>query len=165
MDTKVLVAYPPGNSCQKAVAEAIAEALADVAIDADVLAEDAVTDLAPYCAVVLGALRGSDAALEPPKLVWIEPGVQHTLPLAIFGLEPGPLDEPSRAAAHARLDHALSHMPWLDPIAVEVFSTALRDDQPCPPSPVPALDLLDWEAIRSWAHMLPGLLGLHIPVG
>ncbi len=161
----MLVAFPSGDDRAKAVAEAIAAGLADCSLAADVVDDDCVTSLSHYAALVLGTPRGRDSELHPPKLVWIEPQLQQALPVAVFGVEPRPLDEQGRAASRAHLEHALTHMPWLYPLAVEVFSAAPRDEQPAPGRSTPALGLLDREAIRAWAHTLPGLLGLPVPVG
>jgi menaquinone-dependent protoporphyrinogen IX oxidase len=164
METKVLVAFPSGESAARAVAETIAEGLADVAITADVAADGSVTDLAQYGALVLGTPRDRDSELHPPKLVWIEPAQQQALPVAVYGLESRALAEEERAAARTHLEHALLHMPWLYPLAVEVFSTALEEERPGGDAPVAALDLVDREAVRRWTHMLPGLLHLPVPV-
>jgi menaquinone-dependent protoporphyrinogen IX oxidase len=164
-DCKVLVAYPLERGRCEAVAEAIAEAFADIAITADIAPAELVTDLAPYAALVLGAPRDADAQIHPSGVVQAGGGRRPPLPLAVFGLESGELDERTRADSHARLEQALTRLPRLDPVAVAVFSTAVLHDHPCPASPVPALDLLDWEAIRDWTHTLPGLLGLPVPVG
>ncbi len=165
MNTRVLIAYPSGTRSAEPVAEAIAEGLADVAVTTDVAADNSITDVSGYAALVLGTPRDHDAALHPPKLIWIEPEVQQSLPVAVFGLEATALDETQRTAARAHLLHALTHMPWLHPQAVEVFSMAVEEQPPSPDPPVATLDLLDRDAIRSWAHTLPGVLGLPIPVG
>jgi menaquinone-dependent protoporphyrinogen IX oxidase len=154
MNKKVLIAYPAGTRAARLVAEAIAD---DLPLRADVRADDEVTDLTPYCALVLGTPRDRDSTLHPPKLVWIEPALQQALPAAVYGTEPHPLDSEERAASQAHLEHALTHMPWLYPLAVAIFSTAeTGGDSP---------ELFDREAIRAWAYDLPALLGLAVPVG
>ena len=154
MDTKVLVAYPAEDPPARAVAEAIAAGLADASIEADVAGDDSVTDITAYGALILGTPRDRDSALHPPKLVWIEPEQQQAVPVAVFGLESRPLGARERAESCAQLEHALTHMPWIHPALVTVFSSAQ-----------PEGELLDGDAIRAWAHELPGVLELPVPAG
>jgi hypothetical protein len=159
MDCKVLVAYPSADAAARAVAETIAEGLADAAIAADVLPENGVGDLTPYGAVVLGFPLGA-AGL--PEIAHFGPG---RLPLAIFGLEPPGAGDLSHAAALAELERGLGDLPWLDPVAVEVFGTTLLWEPAAPGAHIPPIDLREHGEILSWTHTLPGLLRLPVPVG
>jgi menaquinone-dependent protoporphyrinogen oxidase len=84
------------------------------------------------------------------------------LPIAIFAGGPfGSGDEKEWQEVHGQLDRELAKFPWLSPIAVEVIGgrfdpTKLRLPYSLIPAlrQMPASDLRDWMAIRTWASNL-----------
>jgi menaquinone-dependent protoporphyrinogen oxidase len=84
-------------------------------------------------------------------------------PAAVFALGPFHEDPKEFQDARAQLDKELLKSPWFAPIAIEIFGgkfdpTKLRFPMNLIPAlkQMPASDVRDWAAIRSWAYGLAG---------
>jgi menaquinone-dependent protoporphyrinogen oxidase len=93
-------------------------------------------------------------------------------PVAIFALGPLSDDEQEILESRNQLDEELARYPWLTPIALEMFggkydpselSLTHRLLTALPASPLhgmPASDMRDWTAIRTWASWRRRSFGL-----
>jgi menaquinone-dependent protoporphyrinogen oxidase len=172
MEKKVLVAYASTHGSTQEVAEVIAESLRECGLVVDLQHIRKVRTLDGYAAVVLGA---------PLYMFhWHKDGLRFLsqnqkallggLPLAIFAGGPtGAGDEKEWQEVHSQFDKELAKFPWLKPAAVEIIGgrfdpTRLRFPYSLIPAlrQMPATDLRDWDAIRSWAKHLPSLLIDHV---
>ena len=164
MVASVLVAYAPRFGFTQETAEAVAAALREDGIVVDVQPVKAVKSPEDYRAVVLGApLQMS--RWHKDALAFLE---RHRSALArraaaVFALGPFHDEEGEWQAVRAQLDKELAKFPWFTPVAVEVFGAntlglrwklipALRS--------LPASEIGDWAAARSWANTLPEKLQL-----
>ena len=150
--TRTLVAYASKHGSTEEVARAIGSFLRDADHHVDVRDVEAVTDVEPYDAVVLGAslymgrvhagartfLRRHRAALEER-------------PLAVFALGPLSLEEEQVAGSRKQLDKALAHL-GVDPQLVTVFGGVVDPKQlHFPLNRMPKTDARDWSEIDTWA--------------
>ena len=89
--------------------------------------------------------------------------------MAIFTLGPTQSDEKEWEGVHAQLDQELAKVPWLTPVALELFGGKYDPAKllaTLPASPLhqmPASDLRDWTAIRAWASDLAAKLQPALP--
>jgi menaquinone-dependent protoporphyrinogen oxidase len=86
-------------------------------------------------------------------------------PLAIFVLGPvhDPHDEQEWQDSWAQLDKELAQLPWLAPVALEMFGgkydpAKLRFPLNVFAGEAPPSDIRDWTAIRAWAGALAAKL-------
>jgi menaquinone-dependent protoporphyrinogen oxidase len=150
--TRTLVAYASKHGSTEEVARAIGSFLRDADHHVDVRDVEAVTDVEPYDAVVLGAslymgrvhagartfLRNHHAALEERSL-------------AVFALGPLTLEKEQVAGSRKQLDKALEHL-GVDPQLVTVFGGVVDPKQlHFPLNRMPKTDARDWSAIEAWA--------------
>lgn len=161
MDEKILVTYASKYGSTKEVAEAVAATLHENGIEADLLSTPQVKSLAGYRAVVLGAPfyigrlhRNAQRFLLQYKEALMQ------VPVALFTL--GPTISTDFQEAVGQLDEELARMPWLKPLAHEMFGgkydpkilrfpdTLLAKLPASPLYQLPASDLRDWPAIRAW---------------
>ena len=167
MEIKILVAYASKYGSTQEVAEAIAATLRERELGVDIQPMRKVRTLEGYGAVVLGA---------PIYMgLWHKDGLNFLVrnqdalarrPVAIFALGPTSVDEKEMQGSRAQLDKELAKYPWLKPVVVEVFGgkynpAKLRFPDSLiaglPASPIhamPARDVRDWAAIRTWANGL-----------
>lgn len=172
MAASVLVAYATKFGSTGEVAEAIAETLRARGITVDVRRAKEVRSLAGYAAVVLGAPLYVGSLLgEARKFLDRHRAALERLPVAVFAL--GPLS-PGKEMDETRPQFAaaLEKMPWLHPVAAELFVgsfdpaklrfpyTLLTTMKASPLYGVGKKDERDWEAIRAWAESLPEALRL-----
>jgi menaquinone-dependent protoporphyrinogen oxidase len=158
----VLIAYASHHGSTREVAEAVGVNLKEQGIDVDLRAARDVESLEDYPAVVLGASLyffrihgGARRFLARNRRALRE------MPVAVFGM--GPLNESPKEFEGARqhLDRSLAKRPWVSPAAVAVFGgrldpSGLRFPHKNPAmKQIPASDIRDWEAIRTWADSLP----------
>lgn len=147
------------------VAEAVAVKLRERGLEADLQSMQKVRTLEGYRAVVLGApLYMGRWHKDAKRFLSQHREALMERPVTIFAL--GPIHENEMQDSRAQLDRELAKFSWLTPVAVEVFGgkydpTKLRFPDSLiarlPASPlkqIPASDIRDWTAIRTWASNL-----------
>ncbi len=163
METKVLVTYASTHGSTQEVAQVAGEVLRERGLMVDVQPIRQVRTLAGYNAVVLGApmymFRWHTDARR--FLTRFQHELTNGLPLAVFA--GGPIEDGAEQWRDRRsdLDRELAKFSWLTPIAVQLIGgrfdpTRLRFPYNLIPAMrnMPACDLRDWTAIRSWAGTL-----------
>ena len=166
----VLVAYATTSGATQEIAEVIAQSLRDGGFSVALERAARVRSLEGYRAIVLGA---------PPYVFRLHRDAKRFLsrhrrqlgerPVAIFAGGPFGSDTTGDAwdKVRAHLDRELARFSWFTPVTIEVvggrFDPArLRFPFSWLPGlrQMPASDLRDWAAIRSWADGLPARLEL-----
>ncbi len=173
MENKILVAYASTHGSTQEVAGVVAAILREHGLTVDLQTARQVRSLEGYGAVVLGAplymfhLHKDALRFLSRHQKALSGGLPGgSLPVAIFAGGPfaaadGSVDENAWQEVRKQLDQELAKFPWLRPLTVEVIGgrfdpgnlhlpwnllPALRN--------IPASDLRDWEAIRTWASRL-----------
>jgi menaquinone-dependent protoporphyrinogen oxidase len=152
MTGPILVAYASRYGTTREVAEAIAATLRENELKVDVRPAGEVDDLGPYGGVVLGGgiyigrwhrdARGFVRHFEE---------VLRRIPVAIFALGPVTEKPEDMAGSAKQLERNLARLP-VEPFAVRVFGGAFDPaNAGFPFNRMPAADVRDWDAIRSWA--------------
>jgi menaquinone-dependent protoporphyrinogen oxidase len=173
MPAQVLVTYATRYGSTQEVAEAIAATLREHSLEVDVLPMSRVDSLEGRRAVVLGTplyighwLKDTSSFLSRHR------ESLASRPVAVFALGPtiDPNSETERRGARGQLDAELAKVPWLAPVAVEMFGGKYDPVKlrfldkllaAVPASPlhnVPLTDARDWDAIRAWADATRPLL-------
>ncbi len=166
MSDSILVGYATRSGSTKEVAEAVAKALRDANVPVDLKLLKDVKSLDGYRSVIIGAplymfhwhkdalgfLNRNKAAL-------------GALPVAVFALGPFEDKEESWREVRKELTGELAKFPWLTPVAEMVFGgkfdpANLRFPMTLIPAmkKIPASDIRDWNAIRTWATSLAAKL-------
>jgi menaquinone-dependent protoporphyrinogen oxidase len=162
MSDSILIAYATRSGSTQEVAEAMAAALRDDGLHVDCQPLHGTRTLAGYRMVVLGAPlfmfkwhKDAFAFLSRHRRAL------EKLPVAAFALGPFGDEVKEWGEACAQFDRELAKVPWLVPVAREVFGgkfdpTKLRFPMNLIPAlkKMPASDLRDWEQIRTWARGL-----------
>jgi menaquinone-dependent protoporphyrinogen oxidase len=162
MKSSVLVAYTTRYGSTQEVAEAVAGTLREHGLQIEVRDMRDVQTLDGYDAVVLGAAlymfhwpRTAIRFLKRHRAALAE------RPVAIFALGPvhEPHDDKEFGVSRTQLDNELAKLPWLEPIALELFGgvfdpAKLRFPLNVLAGQAPASDARDWNAIRAWASDL-----------
>jgi menaquinone-dependent protoporphyrinogen oxidase len=136
------------------VAEFIGATLRQDGLRVDVLPASAVKSLDGYDQVVLGgALYMGRWHADARTFLRRHHEALTSMPVAIFAMGPGTLDEKAVASSRAQLDRALRPYGDVAPITVAIFGgvvdpATLR----FPFNRMPATDARDWEAIHEWAR-------------
>jgi menaquinone-dependent protoporphyrinogen oxidase len=170
MTETVLVAYATRYGSTKEVAETVAATLVEQGFEVELKAAREVRSLDGLGGIVLGtplyvgALHKDVRALLERHQVALE-----QTPLALFVL--GPIKaEDGVEGSRKQLDSALAKLPWLSPVATEVFvgkydpaQLGFKDKMIAvlPASPLHgevAHDERDWEAIGDWSRGLGSIL-------
>ena len=167
MANLILVTFSTIYGSTREVAEQVAATLREQGLAVDLQPIKQVRSLDQYRAVVLGAPLymfhwHNDALnfLSKHRTAFAQK------PLAIFAL--GPLNnvEKEFQEARAMLDKELAKFTWLTPVAIEVFGGKMEPAKFRFPhnlipamNKMPASDIRDWAAIRTWASNLPTKLG------
>jgi len=173
METKVLVAYASSYGSTQEIAEVISKTLLSQGLAVDCEAIRNVRILEGYSAVVLGA---------PLYMFHLHKDALHflsqhqkiladNLPVAIFAGGPfGKGDEKEWHEVRAQFDRDLAKFPWLTPVSVHIVGgkfdpSKLRFPYNLIPvlKKMPASDLRDWVAIRTWASSLAAQLLPDLP--
>ena len=171
MSAEILVAYATRYGSTKEVAETVAATLEEQGLEVEVKATGEVRSLDGFGAVVLGTPLYMGALHKDVRaLLERQHAALEQTPLALFAL--GPISAADGVeGSRKQLDAALAKLPWLSPVATEVFVGAydptrlgFKDKMVAalPASPLhgePAHDERDWEAIRGWARAMSGRLG------
>jgi menaquinone-dependent protoporphyrinogen oxidase len=168
MAANVLVAYATRYGSTKEVAETMAATLEEQGVGVEVKPAREVRSLDGYSAVVLGTPLAMGALHKDVRaLLERNQAALEQTPLALFALGPINADD-GVEASRKQLDAALAKLPWLSPVATEVFVGAYdpaklgfkdRMIAALPASPLhgePAHDERDWEATRAWAREMAG---------
>lgn len=166
MCAQVLVAYATRYGSTKEVAETVATTLEERGVGVEVKAAREVRSLDGCGTVVLGTPLYMGALHKDVRaLLERNQAALERTPLALFALGPIKADD-GVEGSRKQLDAALAKLPWLSPVATEVFVGAydpaklgIKDKMitVLPASPLhgaPAHDERDWEEIRQWAREL-----------
>lgn len=177
VDGKILVAYATKYGSTQEVAKSVASALTEDGLAVELLPARQVKSLASYRAVVLGApLYIGHFHKDALRFLSQHQAALTRLPAALFVLGPTTSTEADWQGVRENLDQELVKMDWFKPVAVQLFGgkydpARLRFPDSLlaslPASPLhgmPASELRDCEAIRSWASELPGKLQ-PVPLG
>ena len=164
---QILVVYATRYGSTREVAESMAATFREEGLEVVVQPVQKVRALNGHRAVVVGApLYLGTWHKEALALLAGNRDVLQGLPVALFALGPLHDDLKERQEAHAQFRKALGSLPWLAPVAEEVFCgkydpAKLRIGDrliaALPASPLhglPASDARDWTSIRAWAREL-----------
>jgi menaquinone-dependent protoporphyrinogen oxidase len=160
MASKILVSFATRSGSTQEVAEAVATAFRDAGKVVDLQPMRNVQTLIGYRLVILGAPlymfrwhKDARAFLSRHK------EVLKSISAAVFALGPFHNEEAEWQGVRAQLDKELAKFPWFIPVAREVFGGKfdpknLRFPMSLIPAirKMPASDIRDWTAIRTWAH-------------
>jgi len=163
MNTKsILVAFASRFGSTQEVAETIASTLSAAGLEVDLQPMQEVKSLDRYDAVLLGAaIYNAKWNAEAHQFVLQHQDALTQLPVAIFTLGPLSASEAARRNSRRQLDSELAKYPWLKPVAVEIFAGKYDPSKPGMgffDRFVPARDVRNWDAIRTWANVLSAQL-------
>ena len=175
MEGKVLVGYATRYGSTAEVAEAVGARLRERGFDVDIEPVREALSFDGYDGIVLGVPFYMGAMLKEGR-VWLESrrAALEARPSAIFALGPMSADD-DLAEATAQLDKALAGLPWLRPVAAQMFVGAYDPARlrfadrlltKLPASPLHgtgARDDRDWDAIAVWADGVADALGRATP--
>lgn len=167
MSETILVTYATRYGSTQEVAEQIATVLRQNGLTVDVQSARQVQSLEGYRAVVLGApLYIGRWLKDAHKFLARHQQALAARPVALFVLGPTKSAEVNDPAVRAQLDQELSRIPWLKPVATELFGgkydpanlrfpdTLLKAFPASPLYNAPVSDMRNWDAIRTWAASL-----------
>jgi len=162
MSALILVAYATRYGSTQEVAEAVASTLRERGLAVDIVPMRQVHTLDQYRAVVLGApLYMFDWHKDALHFLAQHRAALTARPVAIFALGPIHAEEKEFQGAREQLEKELAKFPWLKPAAIAIFGGKFDPQKlTFPHNLVPALknmpasDVRDWTAIRTWASDL-----------
>lgn len=168
MSASILVAYATRTGSTREVAEAIATTLRESGLEVDIRLLREVDTLEGYGAVVVGApLFMFHWHKDAFRFLARYRRALADLQGAVFALGPLHDEEKEWTDVRAQLDKELAKCPWFKPVAVQIFggkvdpaTLGLRWKLIPALKNMPASDIRDWAAIRSWANTLPDKLQL-----
>ena len=163
MNTKsILLAYATRFGSTQEVAETIASTLSEAGLEVDLQPMQEIKSLDRYHAVVLGAaIYNARWNADAHHFVAQHRESFSQVPVAIFTLGPLSASDTAKQNSRRQLDSELTKYPWLKPVAVEIFAGKYDPSKPGLgffDRFVPARDLRNWDAIRTWAKALPAQL-------
>lgn len=167
MSTTILVTYATRYGSTQEVAETIAAELNKLGLPTTLRPMSNVRTLDGYSAVVLGApIYIGRLHKDARRFLAQHSATLKAKSVALFALGPTNNTEEDWRNVRTQFQQILAQLPWLNPIAAELFGgkfdpTALRFPDSLltllPASPIrnmPASDIRDWAAIRAWANSL-----------
>ena len=171
MSDSILVTYATRYGSTQEVAEAIAATLRESGLEVDIQPMRKVQTLEGFRAIVMGApLFIGRWHKDTEKFLSLHQEALTQRPVAIFTLGPAQSKEKDWGPVHTQLDRELAKYPWLTPVALELFGgkydpaklnffdKLLASFPASPLYQMPASDLRDWTAIRTWANNLISVL-------
>jgi menaquinone-dependent protoporphyrinogen oxidase len=167
MSNRILVTFATRYGSTQEVAETIAATLRDNGFDVDLQTVRDVRALESYDAIVLGApLFMFHWHKDALGFLSRHRAALMKRPVAIFALGPthDPYDEAEWQDSRRQLDKELAKVPWLRPIALEMFGGKYDPAKLHFPikqlaGDAPATDIRDWSVIRTWATNLTPKFG------
>ena len=158
----VLVAYASRFGSTAEVAQTVAQVLNASGITLICEPVRTVRQVERYAAVVLGApLFVGRLHKDARRFLAANRAVLAKIPVALFVCGPVNNDEKDWIEAEQQLDAELAKFPWLSPLARKIFGgkydpSVLQFPLTLIPAlkRMPASDVRDWTAIRSWASEL-----------
>lgn len=162
----VLVTWATRYGSTEEVAHIIADDLLKQRFAVNALPMTEVKSLERYQAVVMGfALYIGRMHKDARHFLSSHQKELIHLPVALFVLGPVNADEKEFVTARSQLQKELAKLPWLSPIAQEVFGGRLDPKKfsfPLTLIPamrnLPASDARNWDAIHAWAGHLPAAI-------
>ena len=167
MSASILVTYATRYGSTQEVAEAVAATLRDGGLEVDIQPMRKVRTIERYGVVVLGApLYIGRWHKDAHRFLSQHRAALTQQRVAIFALGPIHDDEEQWRVVRTQLDKELAKYPWLSPVAVEIFGgkyepaklrfpdNLVANSSASPLYQMPASDLRDWAAIRTWASEL-----------
>jgi menaquinone-dependent protoporphyrinogen oxidase len=153
MTAPVLIAYATEHGSTREVATAIAARLREMGLEAEVRPAIEVTDLTPYCGVILGgAIYVGRLHAEAVGFLHRHSAALAVLPIAVFALGPKTLEPADLAASRKQLLRALGKEPEVDPYEIAVFGGVIDPKQlRFPLNHLHASDARDWDDIDRFA--------------
>ncbi len=166
MAASILVAYATRYGSTREVAEAVAATLRERGLAVDMEPVRQARALDHYEAIVLGApLYMFHWHKDARRFLARHRRALTGHPVAIFALGPFHADEQEFQGARNQLDKELAKFPWLTPARIGIFGGAFDPQKlTFPHSVIPALkkmpasDVRDWSAIRTWTGELAAQL-------
>jgi menaquinone-dependent protoporphyrinogen oxidase len=163
MKTKsVLLAYATRFGSTQEVAETVAATLREGGLEVDLQPMQDVKSLDGCDAVVLGAaIYNAKWHADAHQFLSQYQEALSQRPVVIFALGPLSPSEAAKRNSRRQLDVELAKYPWLKPVAVEIFAGKYDPTKPGMgffDRFVPARDVRNWDAIRTWASALPARL-------
>ncbi len=168
MSNVILVGYATRSGSTREVAEAIAASFRDNGQEVDLQPMRNVGSLEKYSALVLGApLYMFHWHKDALSFLSRHRGAVQKVPVAVFALGPFHDEEKEWTEVRGELDKELAKLPWFSPVAHQVFGgkfdpANLRFPMNLVPAmkKMPASDIRNWTAIRTWAgDLIAKLLG------
>lgn len=162
MPDSILVAFSTIHGSTQEVAEQIAATLREQGLAIDLQPAKQVRSLDAYRAVVLGApLYMFHWHKDALNFLSRHRKALAQKPIAIFALGPVNSVEKEFTDARAMLDKDLAKFTWLAPVVTEIFGGKMEPAKFRFPynlipamNKLPASDIRDWAAIRTWASGL-----------
>lgn len=161
MARSALVVYATKRGSTREVAEAVAATLGERGLEVEVQPAGKVDDVSRYDGVVLGgALYMGRWHRDARRFLRRHRKALALLPVAVFGMGPGTLEEKDVAGSRQQLERELAKAPEVEPVSVAIFGGVVDPAKlRFPFSRMPATDARDWGAIRAWAEEVAGVLG------
>lgn len=165
MSATTLIAYATKHDSTHRVAELVADVLREDRLEVDVRPAASVADVERYDVVVIGgALYMGRWHRDARHLLSRHRAALARRPVFVFGMGPMEMVEDQVAGSRKQLDQALSKVPEVKPIAVQIFGGVVNPEElRFPFNRMPATDALDREAVRAWARDVAAVIHAGAP--